>query len=347
MRLRQKPLPVLQRENWGKPFLYPIMATTHIINNNQELEITNKIHSIKKPFMNWWWCATIVGAIPCVVTNLLFKKNSIPVSRPKLEPVRSMFAHHTTVDLATGQIIAKPAHYIVQPTNYVGVPTPLGPVNLTGDVSQSNMRHYVKVDYRIKKNPYQDTVLRVMNWHLQQQEIKDAQPELTLKLKPDMIKAHTVTKTIHIPTVLLATRELTPLLEESFRHFTVKSDRRLSVTERMFAFGQMMLPKVISHLATNTKFLAPPGVIYYTASEIIYLFLKKSGRSLPHIHLINDYSLDEVEDLQRLTRRPRLWTDDIGRVWEVTSPILKERMSTLGECLFQFPGVELKANTGL
>jgi hypothetical protein len=108
-----------------------------------------------------------------------------------------------------------------------------------------------------------------------------------------------------------------------------------------------MLPKVMAHLSSNTKFTIVPGSLTVTASEVIYGFLRHSGRVLPHQHLWNDYHEEDREFLAEETQKKRIWTERGGKQYELENRFAKKKAYSLGRCLFQFPAPELNSGAAL
>lgn len=308
-----------------------------------------KLFSFKpetKPMMNWWWCATIVGAIPCLITNLLFKKKTQPLKR----------LVHTSINSGLQNIIVSPQdfHLVnplpspVLPLGYVApLPVPVVEINYENPNTAMNNEDYMNVIYPVRTNPYAYDVSEFIIQCANTQAYHDQSPTDYQQRTSLGIMANTIVNyqyTIHIPTVLNCCKELTPLLEESRRHFVCKTEIRLSRAQINFYYGRMMMPKVITHLTTNSiKFHTTAHNLQATAQEVIYFFLKHSNRILPHVHLISQYDTVSVDDLLYMTRHPRKWTDSDGFVWEIESPLFGERITLCRRCLFQFPTAELNS----
>lgn len=316
-------------------------------NNNSDIETLTLDHYTQevRPFMSWKWCFTIVGIIPAIIVNSLFKKKSPTLTRPHHQSVKSVFSTTTTHrDLHTGDFVAN----VPIPTPLNTLPMPLIPVpnvDIITPITSKRPENYIKQSYIINDHQYIVDTLHVYEHYQNSFQIPTQNPVDTTTFNSMRNTYMGTTKhksRLHLPTIELCCRELTPMLEDSRRHFIAKTNRRLSRQEINYYFGRHMLPKVLSHLSTNTKFLVSSHSLIYTACEVIYLFLKKSNRVLPHAHLTAEIRLDDVELFYNKTHIKSYWTDWNGKVWEVEKRF-KKKATPLGRCLFQFPTAELNS----
>lgn len=338
------------------------MTTTHTITQStpvhgqvETLNYTNTNSDVGKlchydvkpktePFVSWWWCATVFGILPTVILNTLFTKKQLQPTRPKFLPINTMIAH-CNINPNTYKVESNMNRQLQPAPNLAPVPVlPMPNVDLNSPIDSKQLTDYVTCKYKIWESAYARDVLLTYQHHVSNDGMEKDNNNIAHEIMTTAIQHQVVHRTIHIPTVVLACRELTPLLEESRRHFICRCDRRLSRSEINYHFGKHMLPKVLNHLVTNTKFTVGPTQINETACEVIYLFLANSHRVLPHMHLMNNYESLDIEYVYEKVRNKVYYTDFKGNEWEIESPLFRKTKSLLAQCLFQFPSPELNSS---
>lgn len=333
------------------------MTTTNLNNFNHdctdftELTTYKAKEQSKVPFMNWWWCATIVGALPCIVTNLLFSKEPMKLSRVQLPSVTSMSNEMTRVDMTEVALHPLP----IGGQNYQRVPLNAIPIShdlkITTDITHKNPEDFVHRHFDLNKHAYMNDVIDDYTWHRNHDEIPsnilDQKNNDVVQgiLANEYLDVEHITGNVHIPTVIVACKELTGMLEDTIRHFKVTTNRRLARSERNYWFGRYVLPRVINHLNNDVKFVVDGDNIQITAQEIIYRFFENSGRCLPHQHILTEYDTADIDELHRRCLKPVIWHDYHHVPWEVKSVFWDEKCVALGNFLFQFPSQELNTST--
>jgi len=318
-------------------------------NTNNEFDSlsSNNLNNRKTTTMfSWWWCATIIGIIPTVVANILFKKVEPRITRPQLPSVTSAMST-TQLDVGTGTR----NHLLgINPTvNFVAPVVPnIGEVNITTPLTARNTNDFIWHDIQINQHPYINDVIDHYDHHVNHGEIlpiadqqQKNQDTLTFLRNNDYLEVKHIACSLHIGTIVQATKELMPMLEETRKHFKCTTNTRLSRSEINFWFGKFILPKVLAHLSNDKKFNVDGHNIAMTAQEIIYYYFERTGRVLPHRHLLTEFYPDDIQRISQLCILPHYYTDHNNQMWEIEGPFLKPEIIELGRCLFQFPSPEL------
>lgn len=300
-----------------------------------------------KLFMSPWWCLTVVGIIPVVITDWVLKLRKHPVvtSRPQIPSVKllgDLVVHDHDKGGLKSSVPVVPLNGTVLPP--LPVPTTF---NVTSPIDSKRTEDFVKVDYDTPKNLYALETVQHAEWAIAKHETTKTKETGLNQVKVMSQDIDHVSKTIHIPTVSLACRELTPMLEDARRHFVCRTNVRLSRSEINYFFGRHMLPKVMSHLSSNTKFVVGDLALQYTACEVIYMFLKITHRTLPAYHLTVDHELDGVESVLEAVRNPKIWHSYSGEKWELTGRFIKKKNLPFSRWLFQFPTPELSTTVAI
>jgi len=313
-------------------------------NTKDDLTAPTNVVEPARPFLNWNWCWTGVGAIACLITNVILglKKHPVPTTRPKfighIQPFNGGIHKSLELDVTSVVAINPPLNYapLVQPIKHV--------IDLEDDINNTDVDHYVDVDY-IR---HVSVVADLCSKHIQHAMQDGVIPPIDQLSESDKTIFHEIdhvatqllplaTRTIHIPTVLLAAKELTPMLETSIRHFKCTTTVRLSRSELNYFFGVTMLPKVLLHLTANTKFKVTNENLSYTACEVLYNFFDATNRVQPLYHLIDHYSIEDYDQIALIMKNQCIYKDWNNRKWLLTGRFIEEKLSLLNPCLFQFP----------
>jgi len=296
-----------------------------------------------RPFLSWWWCATIIGAIPTIIINSLLSKVKAGTKRVDHESVDSCFDERYAYQNANYEVVSNKPFFVTHNS-----PTQVNrsKFSIKSDIKDHRPQDYMEHRILISDHSYVEDLLndystQVTAGVICQQDDLDKRNRKVYEELVTMCTCHERKFNLHLPTILTATRELFGLLEESRKHFKATTNRRLSVQEINYYFGKHMMPKVVSHLSNNPDYEVDGLNIYATAQEVIYLFLRSSGRALPHRHLMTDECLSDIEVIVDKVVLPWMYTDYSGETWELRGTFVKTHTLALGRCLFQFPTAEL------
>jgi hypothetical protein len=296
----------------------------------------------RRPFASWWWCATIIGIIPTIILNSLLTKVRPETKRVVHPPINSVL-ERTWLN-ADNKVISIAPIFSMNWNPPVVVPKNV--VDIVSDIKSKQPDDYIIQDYNVSDHPYLEDVWTDYDHQSNEQVIplEDSSNVKNLALEQELFQkctAHVVSHKLHLPTIIQATKELFSLLEDSRRHFKVTTNRKLSRQEINYYFGKHMISKVVAHLNNNPDCQVDGINIYATAQEVIYLFLRSSGRTLPHRHLITEENYEDIEYLYNKAIDPVMWEDNFGQQWELEGYFIEAHMLALGRCLFQFPTAEL------
>jgi len=310
---------------------------------NSKFELGNRK---SQPFLSWWWCATIIGIIPTVVTNLLLTKNEPVLPRPIFPSVTGMITTHTHLDVPTG---TRKSDNPLNPTNnYNRQAIPLSPhQNIQTKETLQDPEDFYFHTVQLETHPYICDVMDIYQQYcatnvICEEDLEEDNNEAYFWLDHnERIETHHLSCALHIPTIMEATKELTPMLEEIRRHFKCTTNTRLSRSQLNFWFGKFVLSKVMAHLSNDKKFIVDGHNLALTAQEVIYYFLNRTGRTLPHRHLLVEYDASDIYTLHDMTSRHCYYLDRNEKAWDLSGPFIKKGHYALGKCLFQFPTAEL------
>jgi len=321
-------------------------------NSPEDLEVCPQIMR-SQPFISWWWLAPIITAIPTIIINLLLEKRTpTPIRPPDLHIVDEL--HSSTHANGRPEIIFR--HMVNNPPLFINPPiVPPTEIDVISKIEHKQQEHYERLTYDVPQHPY---LTQLMNdytslrqaGYFTHEEI-DSEPNQDLNAYVQHLMNTEITPieaTVHLPTISIACKEMYSYLEDVRKHFRVHTNRRLSRTEINYYFGKYVLPKVISHLSSDDKFQVDGTNIAMTAQEVIFMFLKTSGRQLPFNSLLcdEDTAIKDIERVVQYGIHNTYWIDNLGMQWELSGPLVSKVVCPIARCLFHYPTQNLCTDIG-
>lgn len=225
------------------------------------------------------------------VTSLVdFEASKLP--RPNLPPI-----NYQLNQLGNQQLNFNQQNLAIQNNPPIIIP----PHNIVNNVQNHNFNSFQQVLVVKKTHPYSCHV-RARYLSLKQVTLPGKLPNMPNDMQNILLADSALQQQynvpIHIPTVDLACSELTPYMEEVYRHLKINFGEKLCSTERSYFFGLYVIPKILTHLTTFDKFQYHEETLNETAHQIIYTFLNNSHRILPFMPLGDKYDADDITNLE-------------------------------------------------
>jgi len=170
------------------------------------------------------------------------------------------------------------------------------PINLLDDITSINPHYYYVSTHQIAITPdiLYNSILSIA-YHNQFSFYKFNQNQLAF-LNFQLANTINHTTMIHKPSLYHALKFLFPILETSFRHFTVKANHPISSSERSYLFGRYIFPEVLAHVK-NFDYQIETDNQDLFVSELINTFLNTTHRSMPIIDCVNQITHDSPIEL--------------------------------------------------
>lgn len=174
---------------------------------------------------------------------------------------------------------------------------------LRPNVTSTNPDDFYLKEYTFHDHPYLHNVLMYYSFCMNYPTLFKKIRENTLVVLKQNDTTYTSGKIcLHAPTIRDCATDLSAALLNAYSHFQCKTDRRLSKSEKSYWFGIQVLPIVLNQLICYDYYQLNNDNVHYTAMEVVYSFLRGRNLPLPHIHLLELMTENDVNDVTYLIK---------------------------------------------
>jgi len=172
-------------------------------------------------------------------------------------------------------------------------------VNMNPNVSDLSIVNFKKISITKWDHPYLHTIISIAENLLQYNSWVVTLSRLTPDLNQLKDKDTYVTTEyfVHIPTIEAIAIQVSSTLSNLYNHFhTYRVDKKLTICERNYYFGQSSLTFVLSMMINHKEYQFNSHNMMVIARSAIYQFMKSSNLTLPYMDILNTMDNNVIKE---------------------------------------------------